>query len=65
MTEESQPFEDAFPIENWEFPASHVSFPGCNIEIIEAAASLILLRRHFSPSACGGLQCLGTTKDTM
>ena len=28
MTMENQPFEDVSPIENGEFPASHVSFQG-------------------------------------
>ena len=26
------PFEDVFPIENGDFPASHVSFQGCMID---------------------------------
>ena len=30
MTMEKQPFEDVFPIENGDFPASHLSFQGCN-----------------------------------
>ncbi len=28
MTLENQPFEDVFPIEHGDFPASHVSLPG-------------------------------------
>ena len=28
MTMENPPFEDVFPIENGDFPASHVSLPG-------------------------------------
>ena len=33
MTMETPPFEDVFPIENWDFPIfqCHVSFQGCNI----------------------------------
>ena len=30
MTIETQPFEDVSPIKNGDFPASHVSFQGCN-----------------------------------
>ena len=29
MTMENPPFEDVFPIEHGDFPASHVSFQGC------------------------------------
>ena len=29
MTMEHPPFEDVFPIEYGDFPASHVSFQGC------------------------------------
>ena len=31
MTMEHPPFEDVFPIEHGDFPASHLSFQGCNI----------------------------------
>ena len=30
MTMENPPFEAVFPIGNGDFPASHVSFQGCN-----------------------------------
>ena len=30
MTMENPSFEDVFPMENGDFPASHVSFQGCN-----------------------------------
>ena len=56
MTEERQPFEDAFPIENGEFPASHVSFPECNIEIIEAAAEAFQPKRLWRTSMPGNNQ---------
>ena len=30
MARKNGPFEDVFPIENGDFPATHVSLPECN-----------------------------------